>query len=123
MKLLDSSIWLAHIVEAHPRAIALIESEEVLLCTLLSLFEIRKRLKKDKFSESKIQHILEFIKQRATVVNLTEEIATKAADFSLEHDLSALDSLLYASAVHLNALFITADNDFRGLKNVEVIDR
>ncbi len=123
MKLLDSSIWLAHIVEAHPRAIALIESEEVLLCSLLSLFEIRKKLKKDIFSDNKIQQILEFIKQRATIVNLTEEIVVKAADFSLEHNLSALDSLLYASAIYLNASFITADNDFRGLNNVEIISK
>lgn len=122
MKLLDSSVWLAHLLEANTKASALIEADENLFCSLLSLFEVKKKLIKEQFMVEKVQASLEFIKKRAIIVNLSEEMVHSAVELSLTYKLSTVDALIYASALNLKAEFITADNDFRGLKDAIIID-
>lgn len=122
MKLLDSSIWIAHLVEANQKATEEIESEEKVFCSILSIFEVKKKLIRDNFyTKEKIESSIDFIKKRSTIININEEIIDVAVKFSIKNKLATVDSLIYASAVHMKAALITADKDFKGLFNVEII--
>lgn len=123
MKFVDSSIWLDHLGATSNLSSAIIESEEMLSCSILTLFEVKKRLIKLGFSETKILSSIEFIKQRAIIVDLSEEIILSAVDISLQYHLSAIDAIIYTSALKTHSTLVTADNDFRGLKNVEIIGK
>ena len=123
MKFLDSSIWLAYLVEANKKATDIIETEDALFCSILTLFEIKKKLILSKMAEKEIKNSIEFLKTRSALVDINEEIINIAAYQSINNKLSAVDSIIYASALHMESIFITADNDFRGLDNVEIIDK
>jgi len=90
--------------------------------SVLSLFEIKLKLLKDKRDTLMIQKSLGFIKKKSLILPVNEEISRDAVDFSLKHKLPAMDSLIYASALKNGAVLITLDNDFRGLKNVNVLE-
>lgn len=115
-KLIDSSLWLAYLFNSSYSD--LIDSDEILLLSVLSLFEIKRKLAKSKVDSSKIARSMEFIKKRSLIIPVSEEIAEKAVDFSLENNLSIVDSLIYATAMLNDSVLLTLDNDFRNLKNV-----
>ncbi|HLC57266.1 MAG TPA: PIN domain-containing protein [Candidatus Nanoarchaeia archaeon] len=120
-KLLDSSAWLSYIYAENSEIKKIVDSKEVLFTSVLSIFEVKKKLLKDKEPFPAIQKSLDFIKKKSLILPVTPGISESAAEISLEHSLSAMDSLIYASALKNNAGFFTLDNDFRGLKNVVVL--
>ena len=119
-KLLDSSAWLSYLYAENIATKSIIESDDSLFISVLSLFEIKLKMLKDKRPLSVILSSLDFVKKRSLVISINEEIAEHAVDISTQHRLAAVDSLIYASALKNNAVLITLDNDFRGLKNVEI---
>ncbi len=119
--LIDSSVWILYLFAESPKAKEIIENQKIILTSVLSIFEIKRKLLKEKYIKEKILNALEFIKVRSLISELTEEICVQAADYSAEHELSAIDSLIYTTAKNNHALLITADNDFRGLKEVEIV--
>ena len=123
MKFIDSSIWLDHFAETSKNSIAIIESSEVVQCSILSLYEVEKRLIKLKVTPEEIERALQFIKLIGIIINLNEDILSQAVNFSVKYNLSAIDALIYATAMEQNSILITADNNFRGLPNTEIIDK
>jgi len=123
MKLLDSSIWLDHLWEANRESSELIESSELLGTAIVSLFEIERRLRQLEVSEEKIKSALQFIEKRSIIIPLNKEIIKQAVLFSLKYKLGTIDALIYASAQLFKAVLFTADNDFRGLPQVEIISK
>ncbi|MBI3035650.1 PIN domain-containing protein [Candidatus Woesearchaeota archaeon] len=117
-KLIDSSLWLAYLFNDDYSDI--IDSDEILLLSVLSLFEIKRKLLKSKVDDSKIIRSVEFVKKRSLMIPVSEEISEKAVDFSFENNLSTVDSIIYATAVFNDAVLLTLDNDFRNLENVIV---
>ncbi|MEK6873554.1 MAG: PIN domain-containing protein [Nanoarchaeota archaeon] len=118
-KFLDSSIWLEYF---HNRKYSnIIESKEVILLSILSIFEIKRKLIKEKYEKNKITRAIEFIKKRSLIIPINEEISEKAAEISAEKNLPAIDSLIYSSAILNNAKLFTQDNDFNGLKEVVLL--
>ena len=115
-KLVDSSVWIAYFFNGMHKEI--IDSDEMLLLSVLSLFEIRKSLSKNKIAEDKIKKSMEFVKRRSLIIEVNTEIAEKAVDFSLENGLPIIDSIIYATSVMNESILVTLDNDFRGLKGV-----
>ena len=118
-KLIDSSVWLAYLFNSTYSNI--IDSEEILLLSVLSLFEIKRKLAKSKVENSRIARSLEFIKKRNLIIPVSEDISEKAVDFSLDNNLSIIDALIYTTAILNDSTLITLDNDFRGLKNAIVM--
>lgn len=118
-KLIDSSVWIAYLFNGLYSNI--IDSNEILLLSCLSIFEIKKKLLKDKVETSKIVKSIEFIKKRSLMIEVSDEIAEKAADFSIDKKLPMVDSLIYITAILNQATLITLDNDFRNLKNAVVL--
>ena len=118
-KLIDSSVWLAYLFNSSHSDV--IDSNEILLLSVLSLFEIKKKLVKSKVENNKIVKSMEFVRKRSLIIPVSEEITEKALEFSLENDLSIIDSIIYATAVLNDSILITLDNDFRGLENVNLM--
>ena len=118
-KLLDSSVWLAFLIERKHKDI--IEVDEIFLLSSLSLFEIKKKLLKDKINHDSIIKTIEFIKSKNIILPVTKEIAENAADISIEKNIPSIDSIIYATAILNQAKLITLDNDFRNLPNVEIL--
>ena len=118
-KLIDSSVWLAYLFNGTYSEI--IDSDEMHLLSVLSLFEIKKKLVRSKVETGKIVKSMEFIKKRSLIVPVSEEISEKAVTLSLEKNLSIVDSIIYATAALNDSILLTLDNDFRGLSNVNLL--
>lgn len=116
--MLDSSIWIDFAVKNNFQEI--INSEETLFLSVLSLFEIKKKLIYNNIDKININKISEFIKKRSVIIQINEEIAEKAAEIAIENKIPAIDSLIYASALLNNLELLTLDNDFRDLSNVKI---
>ncbi|OGY55454.1 MAG: hypothetical protein A2912_01475 [Candidatus Buchananbacteria bacterium RIFCSPLOWO2_01_FULL_40_23b] len=119
-KLLDSSIWLEYLI--HGKYKEIIETQETLYISSLSLFEIKRKLTRDKFNEIQIIKALEYVKKRTLIILVSAEISEKAVELSLQHTLGAMDALIYASALIQQAILLTCDNDFRALKEVTILN-
>ncbi len=119
-RLLDSSAWLLYFV-AQEQIKRMIESDDIIFTSALSIFEIRRKLMKEEVAQEQVQRVIDFIKSRSVVVDITPIVSENAASFSIEHKLAAIDALIYASARGNNATLITADNDFRGLPGTVVL--
>ncbi len=120
-KIIDSSIWIEYF--SNKKYSEVIESKELLYVSTLSLFEIKKKLLKEKINQSVISEIITFIKKRAITIPVEEIIAEKAAEISINHKLHTADAIIYTTAILNNSILITGDNDFRGLKNAIIIDK
>ena len=120
-KLIDSSVWLAYLFNG--QFAEFLDSGEILLLSSLSLFEIKKKLMKGNLGNVKIDNSIDFVKKRSLIVPLDAEIAEKAVELSIESDMPAIDSLIYATSLVKNAVLVTLDNDFRGLQKVLLMHR
>ena len=118
-KLLDSSAWLSYFFGQNPKVKKIIESEEILYTSVISLFEIKRKFLKEGIKE--VDKALNFIKERSIVVELNEKIAEQASEISFKNRLHAIDSLIYATAIDVNAMLITGDKDFEGMDKVVLI--
>ena len=118
-KLLDSSIWLSYLINGNHTNI--IEMDEIFLLSVLSLFEIKRKILKYKIEKNKIIKMIEFVKKRSLIIPINDKISEKAAEISVEKNLPAIDSLIYSSAILNKSKLITLDNDFRGLKEVTLL--
>ncbi|MEK6921688.1 MAG: PIN domain-containing protein [Nanoarchaeota archaeon] len=117
-KLIDSSVWLSYFFNGDYREI--IESDDVLYLSALSVFEIRKKLWKEKIESAKIMKCMGYLTKRSLILDVTTEIADTAVAISIENQLAAVDALIYTTALLHDAVLITKDNDFRGLKRVNI---
>ena len=118
--LIDSSVWIAYLFEGRYKKVIEIEKTDYL--SVISLFEIKRKLEQRELSPELIKEKIEYIKKRALIIPVDEIIAEKAATISLEHNLAASDSIIYATALINKAELLTLDNDFRGLMNAKVLD-
>ena len=118
-KLLDSSVWLAYL--GKKLCSEIIESKATLFLSVLSIFEIKKKLITDKISKKEIEENINFIKEKSILVPVTIEIIEKAVNIASEKKIPTVDSIIYASALSNNVNLVTLDNDFRGLERVEIL--
>ena len=118
-KLIDTSIWLDYFYKYKYKEI--IDVSEIMFISVLSLFEIRKKMYKDKLDSSKIEALMTFLEKKSLLQPVSKEITELAAKISFQHGIAAVDALIYATALHYNAELITRDNDFRGLPNARVL--
>ena len=118
-KLLDSSAWLSYFFGQSPKVKKIIESEEILYTSVISLFEIKRKFLKEGIKD--VDKALNFIRERSIVVELNEKIAEQASEISFKNRLHAIDSLIYATAIDVNAMLITGDKDFEGMDKVVLI--
>ncbi|MEK6808995.1 MAG: PIN domain-containing protein [Nanoarchaeota archaeon] len=120
-RLIDSSVWLAYLFNSQYKEI--IESEGIYLLSVLSLFEIKRKLVKSKLEETKIAKSVDFIKKQSLIIPITSEIAEMSVEISLMHNLATIDSLIYSTSIINKSILLTLDNDFRGLKDVRILGK
>ena len=116
-QLVDSCLWLNYLTGKSTKEF--LDQEIPLALSVLSLFEIAKKLKRFNFPSKKIQHILQYLEEYSLIFDVDSSIAIQAVNFS--EQLGAVDALLYATAQINECPFLTCDNDFRGLPNVKII--
>jgi len=119
-KIIDSSAWIAYLTKN--KLAEIIDNESRLFLSSLSLFEIKKKLMKDKITKKDISDKIDFVKKKSIILPVTDKIAEKAAEISIEKEIPSMDSIIYATALENNLSLITLDNDFRGLPNAIILD-
>ena len=120
--LLDSSVWLDYFLNASEGSKAYINSAAfVLYSSVISLYEVKKKLLKDKYEGEKIEKALGFMKKRAVMVDASGAICESGASDALKFKLAIADSIIYRTAIESNAQLVTMDSDFKGLDGVVMI--
>lgn len=119
-KIIDSSVLLDYVINGNYKE--LIEDKNNGI-SVLSLFEIKKKMLAKNYAEQDIQKVLRFMRQRTIVIEIGAELAEKAAEVAHVQKLSMADALIYTTAQLKNAQLISCDNDFRNLPNAMVLDK
>lgn len=118
---IDSSAWLSYFYGESRRAKNVVESTAVLFTSVLSLFEVKRKMLREKHPSKNIGGAMNFIKERSIIVDVNEVRAERAARISIERGLHTIDALIYTSAIDAKAALLTCDSDFQDLENVEII--
>jgi predicted nucleic acid-binding protein len=119
LKVIDSSGWLEFFTDgplADEYAAHLDELSEVLVPTIV-FFEVYKRIKRERSEEEALVAVSQL--RKARVIPISEILALKAADLSLEHKLAMADALVYATALVHDATLFTCDSDFEAIPGVQ----
>ncbi len=119
MNVVDSSAWLDYFANGPNAAFFAkpIEKVEELIVPSLSLFEVFKRVLRQRNESDALQAIA--IMQQGAVVDLDASLALSAARLSVENKLRLADSVILATAREYNAMLWTQDADFKGLEGVQ----
>ena len=121
--LLDTSSWLAYFDASDNKQIKnILDGKSKIYASVISLFEIKKKFLRERIDEIRISKFIDFIKNRAIILDVYDKICSLAADYSFRHKLHSIDSIIYASASLKSCRLLTFDNDFRELENVDVLE-
>lgn len=118
MNLVDSSGWLEFFTDgplASKYSHYLEELQKLVVPTLV-IYEVYKKIKKERNEEEALLAIAHMGK--AKIVVLDDTLAMSAADVSLKYSLSMADAIIYATSLQENAKLITSDIHFSQLDNV-----
>ena len=115
---IDSSVWLGYFFGDMPEAKEIIDSEYLLVTSVVSLHEIYKKFTK---LNKEPEKIIQFIEGMSVIIDVDKKIALESAKNCHKYALHTIDSLIYTSSVGNSDLFVTADNDFRKTPNTLII--
>jgi predicted nucleic acid-binding protein len=123
MNVVDSSGWLEYFADTANAEFfaAPIEDTENLLVPTISLFEVFKKILKQKDEGEALQAVA--LMQQGQVIDLDMGLSLDAARLSIEHKLPMADSYFLATARAFDAILWTQDSDFHGLEGVEYIPK
>ena len=99
------------------------DSNKVLLTSVLSFFEVERRLRALNYSQDQIAEFLDFMDLRCTTLFLDRVTIAFSVRLSLQHKLGTVDSILLASAQLQDTIFVTGDYDFHAIHGVEIIEK
>ena len=118
MNIVDSSGWIEFFFGESNAAFfsSAIEATDKLLVPTICLYEVFKKVNVVA-DEARALQIIGQMKQ-GRVVDITEEIALRAALISIKHRLPMADSLILSTAYAHRAVLWTQDEHFKGFENV-----
>jgi predicted nucleic acid-binding protein len=118
MNVVDSSAWLEYFSNSkYAKNFAkAIESTETLLVPAISIFEVFKKVSKERGENLALQAVA--LMQQGRVVALDVSISLTASKISLELNIPMADSIILATARLHKATLWTQGPDFRGLEGV-----
>jgi toxin FitB len=121
MNLVDTSGWIEFFFggENASRFADPIEDTVHLIVPVVCLYEVFKKIHIVGDEAKALQAIVQM--KQGRVVELSEDIALRAASISLRHKLPMADSFIYAAAQINDALIWTQDADFQGLPGVQYL--
>jgi len=122
MILVDSYGWIEYFAggKLADRYARYIETTEERILPTIIIYEVYKKLKAQVGEEQAVEAYAHMLNAR--VVQLTEDIALKAADISLATGLSMADAIIYATAMNNNAKLVTSDPHLKNLEGVTFIE-
>ena len=119
MKLIDTCVYV-EVLRGTPTGNllkSLIPPPGQLLVSTMVLYELGKWLARNMGAEEADEFIAAML--TAQVIEPTAGIALLAAELSANHQLHALDALIYATALEHDAQLVTCDAHFKDLPNVD----
>ena len=119
--LIDSSIWISYFLADPEEVKKILEESTKAFTSSLTLFEVKKKILQKKLSKDEVETALAIMAKKGSFLIPTLEICNLAAELSIQHNLAAMDALIYATAQHHKLILVTGDNDFRKLKDVKII--
>ncbi len=119
MNLVDSSGWLEYLSDSKNAKLfaPAIEKTDDLIVSTINIYEIYKKILKEKDENTAIQII--GLMQQAKVIEVNSSIAIQAAKLSVAQKIPMADSLIYTTAQQFKAIVWTQDIDFKDLENVK----
>lgn len=119
MNVVDSSAWIEFFVDGPNASVfeAPIRDTDALLVPSIALFEVYWYVLKQRGREAALEAAAAM--RQGRVVELDTDLAIEAAEVGTSFGLPLADSVIYASALHHNAVLWTQDVDFDGLAGVE----
>ena len=120
--LVDSSIWVSYFIASTPEVADAIDSEENLLYTsAVTLHEVKRKLLRMKYTRAQADRVICFIIENSIIIPVDKNIALQSVTHCIEHKLHTIDAIIYETSQQSNCTLITGDNDFKKLKNTNII--
>jgi predicted nucleic acid-binding protein len=123
LTLVDSSGWLEFFTDgplAEKYASYLSDLSQILTPTVV-LYEVYKKIRRERGEEDALVAAAHL--KKTQIVQLTDTIAMRAAELSLEYHLAMADAMVYATATLHSALLVTSDNDFVPLPGIVYLEK
>jgi len=123
MNLVDSSGWLEYFADG-PNADKFVKplgNIETVIVPTICLYEVFKVVLRETGEDQALQAIA--LMKQGQIIDLTSEIAIRAAKISHDKKLPMADSIILATAEHYQAVIWTQDADFRNEKSVKYFEK
>ena len=123
MNIIDSSGWLEYFSDG-PNAkyyLPPLNDTSSLIVPVITIYEVFKVVLRESGENEAIQAVAAM--QKGKIVELTTNIAMKAAKLSLQHKLPMADSIILATAQKYRCVIWTQDSDFQHLENVNYFSK
>lgn len=123
MNLVDTSGWLEYLADTKnaKNYAEAIENTDELIVSSINIYEIYKKVLKEKDENTAIQ-IIGLMKQ-SKVIDVTSSIAIQAAKLSYEENIPMADSIIYITAKENDAIVWTQDADLKNLEGVKYFSK
>jgi predicted nucleic acid-binding protein len=123
MNVVDTSGWLEYFAESANAAFfaPAIEDTENLIVPVICVYEVFKKVLQSQGQAMAEVHVADLVKGK--VVNIETSLAMSAAMLSAELKLPMADSLILAVTREHQAILWTQDEHFKGLPNVQYIEK
>jgi predicted nucleic acid-binding protein len=119
MNLVDSSGWLEYFADGKNADffVSAIEDTENLIVSTINIFEVYKKVLREKDEESAIQAVA--LMQNSHIINVDTPISLTAAKLSYDLKIPMADSIILSTARLNNAVLWTQDSDFEKIPDVK----
>jgi len=123
MNVIDTSGWLEYFTNSENASFfaPAIENPEDILIPTISLFEVFKRILVERNLDEALEAVA--LMKEGHVVDLDESLALLAAEISYQLKLPLADSIILATAREGNAILWTQDDHFKGMNDVNYIEK
>ncbi|MEW6404783.1 MAG: type II toxin-antitoxin system VapC family toxin [Chloroflexota bacterium] len=123
MNIVDSSGWLEYFAEGDNADFfaPAIEDTKNLLVPVICVYEVFKRILQQSGANAAQTSIGDM--KLGEIIDIDESLALSAATISAELELTMADSLILATARAKSATLWTQDKHFKGLDNVQFIEK
>lgn len=119
LNVVDSSAWLSYLAgeTGSSHFNAAIEDTENLVVPAICILEVFKVVARQRGDGDALQ--VAALMQEAKVVDLDADLALMAAQAGIDYKLPLADSIVYATALLVDGVVWTQDNDFEDLPEVK----
>ena len=118
LNVVDSSAWLAYLADeaGAEHFSAAIQDTNHLVVPAVCILEVFKIVARQRGDGDALQAVA--LMQQARVIDLDASLALIAAKAAIDHNLPLADSMVYATAILVEGVVWTQDDDFEDLPNV-----